>query len=156
LATLRNRNSNSLWGTINEIIEYLQTVYGRVSPQMLENREQELRTMLYNPKYPINMVFNAVEDFVDYVELGQQPITPRQTITRVYTILNKTGRFKTATTEWNRKTELQKTWVAFKEHFRRAHQDFCETTDVTLEESEFQRNNANLAQQIVDGIQSAM
>jgi hypothetical protein len=157
LAAFQNRNSNSLRGTINEIIEHLQTVYGRVSPQMLENREQELRTMvLYNPKYPFDMVFNAVEDFVDYAELGHQPITPRQIIARAYTILNKTGRFKTAITKWNRKTELQKTWVAFKEHFQRAHQEFRETTNVTLEESELQHNNANLVQQVVDGIQSAM
>jgi hypothetical protein len=87
---------------------------------------------------------------------SRQPITPRQTIAQAYTILNKTGRFKTAITEWNHKTELQKTCVAFKAHFRGAHQEFRETPDVTLEESKLQRNNANLVQQVVDGIQSAM
>jgi hypothetical protein len=49
---------------------------------MLEDREQELRSMTYNTKYPIDIVFNAVEDYVDFAELGQQPLTQRQTIVK--------------------------------------------------------------------------
>jgi hypothetical protein len=71
LAALRDRIGNSLRGTINQIIEHLQTVYGRVLPQMLEDCKQELRTMTYNARYPIDMVFNAVEDFVDFADLAQ-------------------------------------------------------------------------------------
>jgi uncharacterized phage-associated protein len=156
LIALRERSSNSLRGTVTQILEHLQTVYGRVSPQMLEDHEQELRNMTYNTKYPIDIVFNAVEDYVDYAELGQQPITQRQTIAKAYVILNKTRRFKNDITAWNRKPEIQKTWINFKTHFRRAHQEFRETTDITLEESDLQRNNANLVQQVVDGLQQAM
>jgi hypothetical protein len=156
LAALRDRASNSLRGPVYQVIDHLQTVYGRVSPQMLENREQELRTMLYNAKFPIDIVFNAVEDFVDFAVLGQQPVTQRQTIAKAYVIINKTSRFKQAITEWNRKPDLQKTWINFKAHFRQAHQEFRETTDVTLEESELHRNNANLVQQVVDGLQGAL
>jgi hypothetical protein len=156
LAAIRDRTSNSLLGTVHEIIAHLQTVYGRVSPQMLENREQELRNMTYNTKYPIDIVYNAVEDYVDFAELGQQPLTQRQIVAKAYIILNKTRRFKNDITEWNRLPQAEKTWVEFKTHFRRAHQEFRETTDVTLEESELQRNNANLVKQVVDGIQLAM
>jgi type II secretory pathway component PulJ len=154
LASLRDRNSNSLRGTINQILEHLQVVYGRVSPQMLEDRKQELRNMNYNAKYPIDMVFNAVEDFIDFADLAQQPATERQTIAKAYTIINKTRRFKTAITEWNRRPPIQQSWIAFKDHFRQAHQELRETTDVTLEDSELQRNNANLVQQVVDGMQN--
>jgi hypothetical protein len=38
LIALRDRNSNSLTGTVYEILDHLHEVYGRVSPQMLENR----------------------------------------------------------------------------------------------------------------------
>jgi hypothetical protein len=123
---------------------------------MLEDRDQELRNMTYNTKYPIDIVFNAVEDFVDFAKLGQQPLTARQTIAKAYVILNKTRRFKTDITDWNRKPELDKTWTNFKTHFRRAHQEFRETTDITLEESDLQRNNANLVQQVVEGLQNVM
>jgi hypothetical protein len=67
---------------------------------------------------PIGIVFNAVEDYVDFAKLGQQPLTQRQTITKAYVILNKTRRFKNDITEWNRKPEIQKTWINFKAHFR--------------------------------------
>jgi hypothetical protein len=156
LASIRDRNSNSLRGNVSEILEHLRDVYGRISPQMMENKEQELRTMVYHAKYPIDQVFNAVEDFVEFASLAQQPITQRQTVAKAYLVLNKTGRFKQAITEWNRKTDVQQTWIHFKEHFRQAHKEFRETTDITLEESELQRNNANLVQQVVDGLQSVM
>jgi hypothetical protein len=87
--------------------------------------------------------------------LGRQPLTQRQTIAKAYVILNKTHRFKNDITEWNRKPEIKKTWINFKAHFRRVHQEFRETTDVTLEESDLQRNNVNLVQQVVDGLQQA-
>jgi methyl-accepting chemotaxis protein len=156
LSSIRDRATNSLQGTVYEIIDHLQTVYGRVSPQMLEDREQELRNMVYNTQQPIDVVFNAVEDFADFADLGHQPLTPRQTISKAYVILNKTRRFKTDITDWNRRPDVDKTWPNFKEHFRRAHQEFRETTDITLEESDLHRNNANLVQQVVDGMQQAM
>jgi hypothetical protein len=156
LAALRDCNSNSLRGSVSQILEYLQTVYGRVSPQMLEDREQELRTMLYNPKLPIDMVYNAVEDFVDYANLSGQPASELQTISKAYIILNKTGCFKQPITEWTRRPLVQKTWINFKDHFCQAHQEFRETTDVTLEESKLERNNANLVQQVIDGLSTVL
>ena len=38
LASIRDCATNSLRGTVHEIFNHLQTVYGRVSPQMLEDR----------------------------------------------------------------------------------------------------------------------
>jgi excinuclease UvrABC ATPase subunit len=72
---IQDHNSNSLNGTIHQILDYLQQVYRRVSPQMLENHKQELKNLVYNPKYPINTVFNAVDNVVDFAELGHQPLT---------------------------------------------------------------------------------
>ena len=62
LIAIRDRTSNSLTGTIHQILDHLQQVYGRVSPQMLEDREQELKNLTYNPKHPIDTVFNVVDD----------------------------------------------------------------------------------------------
>lgn len=141
LAAIRDRVSNSLTGTVQQI---------------LEDREAELCAMTYNPRLPIDIVFNAVEDFVDFATMGQQPMTQKQTIAKAYLIINKTRRFKQAITEWNRLIETNKTWINFKNHFRQAHQEFRETTDTTLEDSELQCNNANLVQQVVEGLQAAM
>jgi len=77
LAAIRDRVSNSLTGTVQQILDYLQTAYSRVSPQMLEDREQELRNLTYNPRLPIDVVFNAVEDYIDFAELALQPMSQR-------------------------------------------------------------------------------
>jgi hypothetical protein len=44
----------------------------------------------------------------------------------------------------------------FKDHFRRAHREFRESTDIALDDSELARDNANLVQQVVTGVQAAM
>jgi hypothetical protein len=105
---------------------------------MLEDRDNELRSMVYNTQLPINIVFNAIEDYVDFVDLANQTLTSSQTIAKAYVILNKARRFNNDITAWNRQPEIEKTWEGFKTHFRRAHQEFRETTDVTLKDSELQ------------------
>jgi hypothetical protein len=117
LIALRDRTSNSLTGTVYQILDHLNQNYGRVTPQMLENCEQELKDMVYNPKYPIDTVFNAVDDLADFAKLGNQPLTNRQIQTKAYIIINKTRRFKNSINEWNRKVEADKTWDNFKTHF---------------------------------------
>ena len=75
LSSLRSRTTNALQGTVSDILDHLQEVYGTVSPQMIEDRDAELRSMIYNPRLPIDVVFNAVEDLVDFAALGKQPFT---------------------------------------------------------------------------------
>ena len=99
---------------------------------------------------------NAVEDYIDFAELALQPMSQRQSISKAYIVINKTRRFKSAITEWNRRLEADRTWINFKTHFHQAHQEFRETTDVTIEESELQHNHANLVRQVVEGVQTAM
>jgi len=55
---------------------------------MLEDREQELQNSSYNPRLPIDVVFN--------------------TVAKAYIIINKTRHFKTAITEWNRHPKADK------------------------------------------------
>ena len=79
-------------------MDNLQISYGAVTPQMLEDREINLREMTYIPRMPIDNVFNAVEDLVEFADLGCLPMTETQTIARAYIIINKTSRFKEAIT----------------------------------------------------------
>ena len=54
-----------------DILDHLQEVYGTVSPQMIEDQDKELRSMVYNPRLPIDVVFNVVEDLVDFAALSK-------------------------------------------------------------------------------------
>ena len=92
LSSIHDRTSNSIRGTVHKILEHLQHVYGRVSPHMLEDRNNELRSMVYNTQLPIDIVFNAVEGYVDFADLANQTLTSSQeTIAKAYVILNKTS-----------------------------------------------------------------
>lgn len=64
--------------------------------------------------------------------------------------MNKTGLFKPDITTWNRRPQHEKTRINFKTHFRQAHADLKETTDLTLGDVATQRNL--LVQQVVDGV----
>jgi hypothetical protein len=112
LATLRDRTSNSIQGSVHDILAHLQTNYGHVSPQMLDTKETELRTLVYNTQEPIDKVFNAVEDYADYAFMADQELSAKQTIAKAYVILNNTRRFKSDITDWNRLAEPAKTWLA--------------------------------------------
>jgi hypothetical protein len=153
LTSLRDRTSNSLTGAVFQILHHLFTVHGHVSPQMVDDKDDELRKMLHNPQDPIDLVFNAVEDQAEHAEMGDQELSVSQTIAKACVTLNKTRRFKQPITDWNRRPAADKTWINFKVAFRLAHQEFRETTNVTLEESELERNNAHLVQQVVNGMQ---
>jgi hypothetical protein len=110
--------------TDHEILEHLQDVYGRVSPQVLEDRDNELRSMVYNTQLPINIVFNAVEDYVNFADLANQTLTSSQMIAKAYVILETPSLVENDITSWNHRPKIGKTWESFKTHFRRAHQEF--------------------------------
>jgi hypothetical protein len=156
LAAIRNRQTNSLTGTVHQITNHLIDTYGRITPTMIDDYEQHLKQMTYDPASPIDTIFNAVEDLMEYAELANQPYTQRQAVAKAYTIINKTGRFKEAIKAWNRRTALTQTWIAFKDDFRIAHREYRETTNLALEASELEQHNANLVQQVVDGVQSTL
>lgn len=123
---------------------------------MIDDYEQHLKQMTYDPASPIDTIFNAMEDLMEYAKLANQPYTQRQAVAKAYTIINKTGRFKEAIKAWNRRAPLTQTWIAFKDDFRIAHREYRETTNLALEASELEQHNANLVQQLVDGVQSTL
>jgi hypothetical protein len=123
---------------------------------MVEDQDQELCNMACNAQHPIDMAFNAVENHAKHGEMGRQPLRQSETIAKAHVTLNKTQCFKQPITDWNRGPTAEQTWINLKVDFRRAHQEFRETTDVTLNESELQCNKAHLVQQVVNGMQQAM
>jgi hypothetical protein len=156
LNALRNRNTNAICGPVWNIIDHLSTTYGRVTAQMFDDKSEELRRLTYNPNEPIDNIFTAVDDLADFAELARTNISMRQCVSRAYLILNKSGRLKEAIKEWNRKPVNTQTWMNFKVHFRQAHNEYRETTNMTLEQAEREQHNAQLVQQIMEGVQSAL
>ena len=68
----------------------------------------------YEPHMPVDVVFNAVEDLVEYASLANQPFSDRQAVSKAYNVFNKTRHFVQAITEWNRRPDNEKTMANLK------------------------------------------
>ena len=156
LLAITDRNTQSLTGTVAQILEHLFETYGFVSQAMLEKKEEALKNLDYHPRQPVDLVFNAVDDLADYAEMATTgAFTQTQIIGKAYSQFNRTGLLSQAVTEWNRKPAVQKTWINFKTHFRQARKELKESAGATIENSDLNQQ-ANLVQQVVEGVQQAL
>ena len=89
LLAITDRNTQSLTGTISQILDFLFDTYGFVSTAMLETKAMHLRDLDYHPRQPVDIVFNAVEDLSDYAEMANSPYTQNQLIGKAYSKFNK-------------------------------------------------------------------
>ena len=55
---------------------------------------------------------------------------------------------------WNRLQAAHKTWIAFKIHFRRSHNEYRKTTNITLEEAAIEQRDVHLVQRGIKGVQA--
>jgi hypothetical protein len=141
ITAMRNRTTGQFTGTIYQLLQYLLTVYGKIAPSQLLHLEQETKTFAYDPSTPVDVVFNQVEDLVEYGEMANCTFTMNQTVNIAYAILNCTTKFKESIKTWNRLPALQRTWIAFKIHFRTAHNELQETGELTMEDAGYHQAN---------------
>jgi hypothetical protein len=94
LAAMRNRTTGQFTGTVCQLLQYLLTVCGKMSPSQLLQLEQETKSFTCGPITPIDVVFNAAEDLVEYGEMARCTCTMAQTINIAYSILNRTTKFR--------------------------------------------------------------
>ena len=102
LTELRNRATNAIPGPVHLVLDYLKDIYGKVTHQLLDEKETLLRAINYTPASPIDTIFTAVEDLADYSKLNGAALNQHQTIAKAYIILNKGGLLKEEIKTWNR------------------------------------------------------
>ena len=64
LSTLRDRNKNFITIPIYQIIQYLFTNHGKISPTQLQDRESKITQLIYDSTLPLDSIFNWFEDRV--------------------------------------------------------------------------------------------
>ena len=131
-----------------------QDSISRVTPAMLHHHEKIVKEMFYDPMHPVDVVFNKVEDLSDLSVAARADLSEQQLINIAYVILNNTGKYQIYIREWSRLPPDQKPWAHFKTQFRQAHQELKEAGDLQVRETQF--NSANLVQEVIDGVQSAL
>lgn len=154
LTPLRNRQTNTIDVTIPDILDYLFTNHGRVSPAMLHEEEKNVKEMIYDPTHPVDIIFNRLEDLLDLSVAAHADYSAPQLINIAYVLLNRTGKYQLYIRDWLRTPQVNKTWANFKTTFRQAYQELKEAGDLEIRETSF--NSANLVKDVVEGVQTAL
>ena len=123
------------------ILEYLHNNYGRITPQQLEDKTTTVKTMIYDSAQPLDIIFNYIDDLVEYTRATEAELTQSQTINLALVILNKQQIFKDDICAWKRTNPTYKTLTNFKHDFREAHLELPEKGG-TIDELGFHNANA--------------
>ena len=147
ITSTKNHTTKQFTESIRQIVAYLFSTYRKISSSNLNDLKKEVTDMHYDTVNPVDKNFNNIEYLLEYGEMEKFLYSHPQDISKVYNILNKTGKFRWSINSWNRLPLIQKTWVAFKTDFWEAHLELTKTGESTLEEAGYEE--ANIVEDIV-------
>ena len=157
LDAIRNRTTDTITDPVYRVMEHLFSNYGDVTPETLQQREAIVKAIEYDPTTPIDNLFKEIDDLVDLSGRANIPMTPEQSITIAYVILWRTQVLKEYLKTWNSKAPADKTWDAFKTHFRDAVKEWKQLRGPVVQDSIFgQQQHANLLQQLRDDVRTVI
>ena len=76
------------------ILEFLNNNYGRITPPQLDNKTTTIKSTIYDTAQPIDIIFNAINDLVEYARAAEAELPQSQTINLALIILNRQQIFK--------------------------------------------------------------
>jgi len=112
--------------TTKELLEHLYTSYAQITSNDLRENEARMNQP-YDPNQPIEILFDQIDDAVDFAAAGNVPYTNRQIVIAAYNLVFDTGVFGDECKEWRKLEPANKTWAQFKRMFTVAHQDLQES-----------------------------
>ena len=60
---LRDPITDMIYGNIPDMIKFLEKNYCRLSPEVINAREDALKSYVHNPEDPVDLVFNKINVF---------------------------------------------------------------------------------------------
>ena len=76
------------------ILDLLDNNYGSINPQQIDNKKTIVKSTTYNLAQPINLIFNSINDPVEYALAADSELTQSQTINLALVVLHKQRIFK--------------------------------------------------------------
>ena len=153
LRAIRDKNTNSLIGTIPQVFDHLFSNYGHVTRQELSELKKQVEDFSYQATDPVDVMLAEVDDLSDIAEIAKSPISDAQKVDMAYLLLQRTTKFSSALTKWNEKADADKTWDNFKKHARDAQLILRNTGQLTVQESMNQTEIVNL---VSEGVRQAL
>ena len=130
------------------ILDFLYNNYGSINPQQINNKTTIVKSTTYNLAQPINLIFNSINDPVEYALAADSELTQSQTINLALVILHEQQMFKYDIRAWKLTTPAYKNWKHFKNNFWEAYLELRETGG-TIDELGLQNANAIVYQIMV-------
>ena len=65
LAALCNRRTRQIIPLIPTILEFMHNNYGCITPQQFDDKTTTVKSMIYNPAQPIDIIFNVINNLVE-------------------------------------------------------------------------------------------
>jgi hypothetical protein len=107
------------------IMQYLNELYGKITPDMLKDNLDKLATP-WNPTDPINTLWKQVKDCVAFAKKGNEPILESTAVRIVVKILEDTQVFPLDMHNWQQRSDAdQASFLELKKHFIRANIVHC-------------------------------
>ena len=97
--------------------------------------------MTYDPAQPIDIIFNSINDLVEYARAVKAELSQSQTVNLARVILHRQQIFKDIIRAWKRTNAAYKTWDNFNHDFREARPELRET-DRTIDKIVFHNTYA--------------
>ena len=145
LRGLRNRHTAYAGSTALQLIQYLYTNYGVITQLDLNENETKMKSP-YDPAQPIEVLYDQIESAVEYADSAGAPFTDTQIVTTAYLLIFRTGLYKDACKEWNRRALAEKTWHNFKTDFTAAHRELIHFQQANQQAGFHQPGQANNAE----------
>ena len=100
----------------------------------------------------IYIYFKPIDDTVQYAADGNFAFTTEQILQTAYHAVSSTGYYNEACKEWRRKSEVNKTWVHFKQLFAAKYHDCKDQNKVNTAQNNF--HSANSAVDITQALEN--
>ena len=154
LKPLYNAQTDTIQGTVQDILTYLFQTYGHINARALNKKENTVKEMSYDPVTdPMDNIFTEVQELMDFATAAGAPYSREQIINIAYNIIGKHRVFNDAIIRWDRlirANAAHNTWLNFRTHFRDAYQELKDVGELRVADTQF--NQANLVSQIVDAV----
>ena len=75
LASLRNPITRQITPLVPTIHVFLHNNYGRITPQQLDDKTTTVKSMIYDPDQPIEIIFNSIDNLVEYARAVKAELT---------------------------------------------------------------------------------
>ena len=83
--------------------------------------------MTYDPAQPIDIIFNSINDLVEYARAVEAELSQSQRVNLALVILHRQQIYKDNIRAWKRTDPAYKTWDNFNYDFQEAHRELRET-----------------------------